>query len=184
MNAAVRGPAHAKTIPGWMEDDELEWLAAQAAGRDLVVEFGAWCGRSSVALATARLVLCVDTWRGSREHAELVAAGFNPWEQWSRNTAAYDNVAPFEVDLGNPAGVDDLVGIVTDAGGADMVFIDAAHDAPSVRRDIATARRLLRPGGLLCGHDYSDCWPGVKQAVDELVPGRGLTRSIWWAPTP
>lgn len=181
MTAILRGPAHAKTILGWMDDDELEWLAAQAAGRDLVVEFGAWCGRSSVALATARQVLCVDTWRGSPEHAQLLAAGLDPWEQWVRNTAAYDNVAPFEVDLGDPGGVDELARVVAGEGGAAMVFVDAAHDVSSVSRDIATARRLLRAGGLLCGHDYADCWPGVKQAVDGLVPGRSLYRSIWWA---
>jgi len=42
MTAILRGPAHATTLPGWMDDGELEWLAAGAAGRDLVVEFGAW----------------------------------------------------------------------------------------------------------------------------------------------
>jgi hypothetical protein len=60
--------------------------------------------------------------------------------------------------------------------------VDAAHDEASVRRDIALARRLLRPGGLLCGHDYSEFWPGVMAAVDDLVPqaSRGPC-SIWWA---
>jgi predicted O-methyltransferase YrrM len=173
--------AHAKTIPGWMDDGELEWLASRSTGRDLVVEFGAWCGRSSVALATAHQVLSVDTWRGSPEHAEILAGGLDPWDEWAKNTADYANIAPFEVDLGDVDGVDDLVGVVTDEGRADMVFIDAAHDEASVRRDIITARRLLRPGGLLCGHDYSESWPGVKRAVDALVPDREVNETIWWA---
>jgi hypothetical protein len=172
---------HAKAIPGWMSERELEWLTVQAAGRSLVVEFGAWCGRSSVALATARQVVCVDTWQGSPEHAGLVAAGLDPWAEWARNTAPYENIAPFEADLGDVDTVDDLMGVISGEGTADMVFIDAAHDAPSVRRDIVTARRLLRPGGLLCGHDYSDAWPGVMEAVDDLVPSREVHGSIWWA---
>ena len=46
---------------------------------------------------------------------------------------------------------------------------------------LAAARRLLKAGGLLYGHDHADCWPGVKEAVGGLVPGRFPYRSIWWA---
>jgi hypothetical protein len=50
-----------------------------------------------------------------------------------------------------------------------MVFIDGAHDYESVKRDILTWSARLRPGGLLCGHDRNQ--PGVRRAIDELLPG-------------
>lgn len=168
---------HAKTIHGWMDHDDLAWLAANAAGRRLVVEFGSWCGRSSVALTTATYVLCVDTWEGSQEHAELLAAGVDPWKEWRTHTYQYPGVSAYKCDLAGD--VSGLVSEVWARGGADMVFVDASHDYESVKRDIATARKLLKPGGLLSGHDYSRFWPGVMQAVDELVPSKRLHGSIW-----
>lgn len=63
----------------------------------------------------------------------------------------------------------------------DFVFIDADHSYESVVADIAAWLPKLRPGGLLCGHDYSKPgersstgWPGVVRAVDEFVRSSGL----------
>jgi hypothetical protein len=44
------------------------------------------------------------------------------------------------------------------------VFIDAAHDMYSVRRDIRYWMPKVARGGILCGHDYD--WEGVREAVD------------------
>jgi len=51
----------------------------------------------------------------------------------------------------------------------DFVFIDAQHDYESVAWDIRLWRPTVKPGGLLCGHDYQPNFPGVVQAVDELI---------------
>lgn len=47
----------------------------------------------------------------------------------------------------------------------DFVFIDANHKAEEVRKDIAFWAPIVRPGGLLCGHDYDI--PGVREAVNK-----------------
>lgn len=64
-------------------------------------------------------------------------------------------------------------------GSLDFVYIDAAHDLESVREDIAAWYPLVRPGGIIAGHDYLDgpmCGTiyGVKSAVDELCEREGL----------
>ena len=63
----------------------------------------------------------------------------------------------------------------------DMAWIDGGHDYETVKGDILSYSPLLKKGGLLSGHDYSKGHPGVRQAVDELLPnfnrGQG---SIWW----
>lgn len=53
-------------------------------------------------------------------------------------------------------------------GSLDMVFIDAAHDTPSVLADIDAWRPKLKPGGLLSGDDWS--WPSVQEAVRARLP--------------
>lgn len=49
----------------------------------------------------------------------------------------------------------------------DCVFIDALHDYASVREDIAVWTPLVRPGGVLAGHDFNHKWPGVERAIAE-----------------
>jgi len=49
----------------------------------------------------------------------------------------------------------------------DFVFIDAAHDYISVKKDINAWYPKVKKGGVISGHDYS--WgPTVRQAVDEF----------------
>lgn len=58
-----------------------------------------------------------------------------------------------------------------------MMFLDAAHDGESVRRDITTWLPKVKLGGEIAGDDVgvpneqTPVWPGVKQAVNELLPG-------------
>lgn len=58
----------------------------------------------------------------------------------------------------------------------DFAFIDADHSYEAVSRDIAVWRTNVKPGGLLCGHDYG-MWEergfGVRQAVDEACERHG-----------
>ena len=48
----------------------------------------------------------------------------------------------------------------------DFVFIDADHNYYAVYRDLLNYRRKVRPGGLLCGHDYRK--EGVYRALHNL----------------
>ena len=61
--------------------------------------------------------------------------------------------------------------------GLDFVFIDADHSYDGCHADIEAWASKVRPGGLLCGHDYDNVdfpqW-GVKRAVDEFVAANGL----------
>jgi predicted O-methyltransferase YrrM len=59
----------------------------------------------------------------------------------------------------------------------DFIFIDADHSYDGCHADIQAWAGKVRPGGLLCGHDYDNVdfpqW-GVKRAVDEFVAANGL----------
>jgi hypothetical protein len=61
----------------------------------------------------------------------------------------------------------------------DMVFIDANHTYDAVKADIEAWLPKVRK--IICGHDYADGWPGVKQAVNEKFPqGVKTIGSIWY----
>ncbi len=47
----------------------------------------------------------------------------------------------------------------------DAVYIDAEHDEDSVREDIKTWRRKIKPGGILSGHDY--LLPHIQKIITE-----------------
>ena len=49
----------------------------------------------------------------------------------------------------------------------DLCYIDADHQYESVRRDILTCTRVVKPQGWLAGHDYHQ--PQVEEAVRSLI---------------
>jgi len=56
----------------------------------------------------------------------------------------------------------------------DFVFIDAAHDYESVKKDINAWYPKIKESGIIAGHDYG--WsPTVRQAVDEFFKPLGFS---------
>ncbi|MDB5387661.1 MAG: hypothetical protein JWM11_3307 [Planctomycetaceae bacterium] len=68
----------------------------------------------------------------------------------------------------------------------DSVFIDGSHEYEHVMADIQAWRALVKPGGLICGHDYWPPDPGVMRAVNEVF-GQEFevvtNTRLWWAIT-
>lgn len=56
----------------------------------------------------------------------------------------------------------------------DFVFIDGNHMYDYVKKDIELYWPKVRPGGFLCGHDYSGGHVDVTRAVDEFAAATGL----------
>lgn len=59
---------------------------------------------------------------------------------------------------------------------ADLIEVDAGHDFHSAWSDINRAHKLLRPGGVLFGHDYFTSYDnrGVRRAVDLFAKVHGF----------
>ena len=166
-------------IPGSMSPEELQWLAEQASTRNLVIEIGPDQGRSTRALADNNrgAVYAVDLWE---DFTIEDASGLYSRTEYTGKR--------FELFCQNMAGCTNLVSMrMTSLEAArrlqdlrfDMIFIDASHDYESVKEDISAWRPLLQEGGLFCGHDYTTK-PGVKRAVDELIPNFQLTAGCIW----
>ena len=61
---------------------------------------------------------------------------------------------------------------------ADMVFIDDDHSAAGVSLATTLARKILRPGGVCCWHDYGNRTAGVTEVIDRLNATDG-NQIVW-----
>lgn len=72
---------------------------------------------------------------------------------------------------------------ILDLGGQtyDFVYIDGMHTYDQVKKDITNYRDLVKPGGFIGGHDYSEYWLDVVKAVDECLgnPDRTFQDASW-----
>jgi SAM-dependent methyltransferase len=65
----------------------------------------------------------------------------------------------------------------------DAIFIDAAHDYESVKKDVRLWWPMIREGGILIGHDANHKWPGVERAIADsfdLMRVGFAPDSIWF----
>ena len=62
-----------------------------------------------------------------------------------------------------------------------MLFIDADHSYGGCLADINAWKKHVRPGGIVCGHDYSTLFQGVKRAVHEAFGWDVLVEGTVWA---
>jgi predicted O-methyltransferase YrrM len=174
-------------LPGCAEDlNALDAIVRETSNRMTrrlsVVEVGSWAGMSALAmLNTGRVgaMWCVDNWKGNPNDCLgpiAAAMGQNKaYETFKSNLCEFldGTVKPI---LGDSVEV--ASGFTRNV---DLVFIDAQHDYTSVRDDIVAWIPKLNPGGVLCGHDYTQEFPGVMDAVRTLFAINCLIvgRSIW-----
>ena len=154
---------------GFMIHDE--WVFFKGLLKSLpkgarVVNIGAGCGTSGICILEAKNIarswtvdFCLrDSCHGSLE-----------WEKRSMAEAGYDPIPETHSQvLGDSA----RVGIMWEHKGLDFVFVDADHSYEGAFCDIDVWLKNIRPGGVIAVHDVSDSFPGVQQAVSELLEGK------------
>lgn len=160
-------------IPGWMSEADLcaiEALAAQVPSGGLVVEAGSFVGRSTYAwcksVAPGVEVVAIDTFDWLPEFGAHGMDG-EPYAMPGDAAALFDH---YTQDCDN---LRKIVGLFPAAYPAacksDIAFIDASHEFPWVAFDIGYCLATVKPGGLLCGDDYSSSFPDVVCSVDSAA---------------
>lgn len=153
-------------VPGQMWPVELGWLYDNISKSKIHAEIGTYCGRSLLASCSGMQkfseVVSVDDgsqWQNRQWVERVQAATFALLEQdISINSLRMHSIeAARECQrLGHKF---------------DSIFIDADHNYAECRADIEAWRTLLKPGGLICGHDYWTQDVGVMDAVNEVFQG-------------
>jgi Methyltransferase domain len=132
-----------------------------------------------VRLGAGSLIFGIDPWQG-QSHPDpdarskcSFAAAVQALARWSRPDELEIVYLQRTTSVAASKGIDacQLVGVV----------IDGDHRYEAVQADIQAWRPKVKPGGILAGHDYSDAFPGVRQAVDEAFPDGVELRGTMWA---
>jgi|GEM_PF-6146706 len=180
-----------RKIPGWMGDNEIEYLhdmVASAPPDAIIVELGAWKGKSTAALYTAihhdQQVVTVDSWLGQEDlrfnaHSEVTTSDvflefINYMKQFGIKPQWYNpNVlgATYLRMLN-----DDAVNLFEDKS-IYKLMIDADHRA--VGHDIDLWNPKMRTDGAICGHDYH--WDGVEKQLEDRVVIQSVIGDLWIA---
>lgn len=159
----------------------LHWREESGSFSDVeCVEVGSWAGRTALVLAEDfTRVYCVDHWEGSPNDclAKLAKLSTPPrlFQRFAQNVGdkLYRSVIPC-------FGSSQMYAAAWPRPVA-MVYLDADHSFFSLLNNIREWTRHVAPGGILCGHDFSVHFPGVRQAVDELI-GEGnysVEGNVW-----
>jgi hypothetical protein len=173
-------------IEGWMTAPELRYLALAAQNAHAIIEVGSFLGRSTRALAdhTPGMILAIDDWYGPRD-AEITDENRTRIEDLFKKNlddsacVRRNDLITWKIDHEK---IDrDIVFEQFENLQADFIFIDGDHSYEAVKRDIQLWRQYLVKGGVLAGHDYAPEFPGVRQAVQELLPEMSVVpnTSIW-----
>lgn len=171
-------------IPGWYDDafrDFYARFAAEGRDRPIAIEVGVWQGCSAIdlalKLAPTGTVYAVDAFdgRGGTPEmlAEVAAAGGSLLPRFLRNVVELgaDGVVPVPFDSLRAA---DIFPYQC----ADLVFIDASHDALSVAADVRAWLPKVKPGGWLAGHDAN--YEGVQKGLAMAgLRGYYVERTVW-----
>ena len=173
----------ALSIDGWMEINDLEWLAEQAKTHTAICEVGSWQGRSARVLAdnTPGTLWCVDTWASDTVAADIrCVEGEFAFQKFQENLK--DHLHSGKVSVLRQPSVDAAYTMSRAGMSFDMIFIDADHELSSIRADILAWKPLVRSGGLFCGHDSG--YGPIMQALRELLPNYKNEESMWMVRMP
>ena len=159
--------------------DIVKLVAGARPKKELrIVEVGSWVGESAIAMhaglgPAGGTIYCVDTWEGTPTDA----TGY-----WAD---IYSPDKVFQMFLENIGDlIDTRVRVIKgeslqvaqdmEPQDLDMVFLDAGHDYDSVREDIEAWLPHVAPDGILCGHDFTESFPGVMRTVKECTDAAGM----------
>lgn len=145
-------------IPTWTEPETLNYCHSVAANCRFVVESGCYMGASAKAML-----------EGTECHLWTVDKFevFGTLEISAMFLGRYIQQGRCEIIQGDMDRAGQM--LVHMRGKIDAMFVDDGHAEDDVRRDIRNALLLLRPGGILFGHDYdqtNDVARGVLSMFD------------------
>jgi len=147
----------------------------------IVVEIGSWTGGSSEVFAQAisnknGMIYCIDTWDYRKDKCDPIlfqkAQGRNILKEFIKRMKPYNHRALI--------GKNEQFLNQFEDGSVDLVFIDADHTYAGAKADVENWLPKVKPGGVLCGHDYGRDEYGVTQAVHEIFGTvENPARSMW-----
>lgn len=174
---------------GWGHESTIFAQIIQQLRPHTIVEVGTWKGASAIKMAELcrdagiddAAILCVDTWLGShpalwlrpRDDLQIKFGLPRMYDQFLANiihTGFAETIFPLPMTSLMAA-----KWLVDSGVFVDAIYIDSSHEYDETYLEVSSYYKVVRPGGVLFGDDYLDCWPGVVAAVNRFAGENGLT---------
>ncbi|XP_040994326.1 uncharacterized protein LOC121240862 [Juglans microcarpa x Juglans regia] len=183
----VRPLLRHQRIRGWGSNGAVFEHLIQKVRPRTIIEVGTFLGASAIHMhgLTRKLgvdaqILCLDDfrgWPGFRDRfkdIKMINGDVSLMYQFMQNlfsVNATDSVLPVPFSTGSALDKLCELGVY-----GDLIEVDAGHDFISAWSDINRAYRILRPGGVIFGHDYFTAADdrGVRRAVNLFARIHGL----------
>lgn len=171
-------------IPGWFDFQQIYKDAVDRAPHQgaVLVELGSYLGQSTAYMA--QLIkesgkditfYAVDLWDAGpdQDHKKEVQGDiFKAFWHNMNLCGVAEFIQPLKMSTAEASAYFREKAITMD-----FCFIDANHTYEYVRSDIENYKPLIKPGGVIAGHDiYFD---SVRRAVRELIPESEITPSCF-----
>jgi predicted O-methyltransferase YrrM len=131
-----------------------------------MIEIGSYIGESTLMFSDRfKSVLSIDPFIDNYDPDDLVNhySSFDKvYQQFINNTK--DNKNIHNIRMTSNDAYKELSGKLFD-----FIYIDGNHQYEFVKQDILNYKNLIKPGGFIAGHDYSDNWLGVIDAINETL---------------
>ena len=189
-------------LQGWGSTDPIFEQLIDQVKPQLIIEVGSWKGASAVQMAKLLqeksihgTLLCIDTWLGAIEHlaGEYATSlqrkhGFPTLYYQFLANVMHQNVQDRIIPLPNPSHIAARY-LQKQNIQADLIYIDASHEAEDVYADVCQYWEVLKPNGVMFGDDYGDVSHiGVSIALHQFAKERNLhlktIRNKWWLQKP
>ncbi|KAK9145776.1 hypothetical protein Sjap_005679 [Stephania japonica] len=176
-----------KRVKGWGSTGSVFETLIRKVKPRTIIELGTFLGASAIHMAELanRLglktqIICVDDFRGwpgfQTRFTDIgsINGDVMLMYQFMQNVVYFnvtDSILPVPYSTGSALEALCELGVF-----ADLIEVDAGHDFHSAWSDINRAYKLLRPGGVMFGHDYFTAADerGVRRAVKLFAQVKGL----------
>jgi len=159
---------------GWCSGENRQLFARVCNDQTrVIIDGGSFLGLSAwwfLRTAPNATIICIDHWKGSREHQRGAMAGKLPtlYETFLCNLWEWrTRIIPVRAD--SVAGMQEVAALGIEP---DVVYIDWSHDAESVCRDLTTAIKCF-PQATVIGDDWT--WDSVRKGVQLATEPRGIS---------
>lgn len=148
--------------------DLIRWLNDYFVyGNRCMLEIGSYMGESTSLFASTHLfneIHVLDPHEGVEEFNDLFDW---TWEdvkkEWKINTRHWQDI----IHLHNEYSYNMVDSFPNQS--FDFIYVDGNHSYEGVKQDLIDYLPKVANGGVLAGHDYHPVWPGVVDAVHEIL---------------
>lgn len=145
--------------------DLIKYINSNSLTNEMVmIEIGAYTGESTIIFSEQfKDVITIDPYIDDYDEKDLICS-YAPlqmvYEKFIEKTKSINNIRLIRKK--SDSAFEDLKEMKFD-----FIYIDGVHTYEQVKIDITNYIQLVKPGGFIGGHDYSNEFAGVMNAVNE-----------------